>query len=176
MLLAASPGGPTANLYSHLANGDLALNITLTAVNSVLTLFSLPLIVSLSMDYFMGESHAISMPFDKINSVFAIVLIPVSLVMLIKHFQPNFSTKLAKPVKLASAILLFLVIAATIGKDWEVFAQYFAQIGVAALAFNLIAYLVAILFLNYLISRKSKPLQSAWRLAFTMAHWRFLLP
>lgn len=141
MLLAASPGGPTANLYSHLANGDVALNITLTAVNSVLTLFSLPLIVSLSMDYFLGEAHAIPMPFDKILSVFAIVLIPVSLGMLIKHYQPNFSTKLAKPVKLASAILLFLVIAATIVKDLDVLVAYFAQIGLAALAFNLLSLL-----------------------------------
>ncbi len=51
MLLAASPGGATANLYSHLSNGDVALNITLTAVNSVLALFTLPVIVNFSMEY-----------------------------------------------------------------------------------------------------------------------------
>ena len=49
MLLAASPGGATANLYSHLAKGDVALNITLTAINSVLTLLTLPLIVNFSI-------------------------------------------------------------------------------------------------------------------------------
>ncbi len=139
MLLAASPGGPTANLYSHLSNGDVALNITLTAVNSVLTLFSLPFIVSLSMDYFLGEAYAIPMPFSKIISVFAIVLIPVSLGMLVKRFKPALSEKLGKPVKVASALLLVLVIVAAIAKDWAVLAEYFGQVGTAALAFNLIS-------------------------------------
>ena len=54
MLLAASPGGATANLFSHLAKGDVALNITLTAVNSVLSLFTLPLIVNFALEHFMG--------------------------------------------------------------------------------------------------------------------------
>src|SRR6476620_10491620 len=53
MLLAASPGGATANLFSHLAKGDVALNITLTAVNSLLSLFTLPLIIQVSMSLFM---------------------------------------------------------------------------------------------------------------------------
>lgn len=137
MLLAASPGGPTANLFSHLANGDVALNITLTAINSVLTLFSLPFIVGLSMNYFMGESLAITMPFDKIISVFSIVLIPVAIGMTIYRFAPTVSEKLKKPVKTASAILLLLVIIAAIVKDKEVLTEYFAQIGFAALTFNL---------------------------------------
>lgn len=141
MLLSASPGGPTANLYSHLSNGDVALNITLTAINSVLTLFSLPFIVGLSMDYFLGEALAIPMPFSKIISVFAIVLVPVSIGMLIKHFKPLLSTKLEKPVKIASAILLVLVIAATIAKDRAVLGQYFAQIGLAAFLFNVVSLL-----------------------------------
>src|SRR5688572_11410302 len=55
MLLAASPGGATANLFSHLAKGDVALNITLTAVNSILSLFTLPFIVNFALQAFMGE-------------------------------------------------------------------------------------------------------------------------
>ena len=51
MLLAASPGGATANIYSHLARGDVALNITLTAINSLLCLLTLPLILNLSLEY-----------------------------------------------------------------------------------------------------------------------------
>jgi BASS family bile acid:Na+ symporter len=141
MLLAASPGGPTANLFSHLSNGDVALNITLTALNSVLTLFTLPFIVTLSMNHFMGEALAIPMPFSKIISVFAIVLIPVSIGMLIYKYKPQISARLEKPVKLASAILLVLVIVATIVKDREVLLTYFSQIGWAALLFNLVSLL-----------------------------------
>jgi bile acid:Na+ symporter, BASS family len=62
MLLAASPGGATANLYSHLAGGDVALNVTITAVNSVLALFTLPLIANFSMQYFLGTGQFIPMP------------------------------------------------------------------------------------------------------------------
>ena len=141
MLLAASPGGPTANLYSHLANGDVALNITLTANNSVLTLFSLPFIVSLSINHFLGESQTIVMPFDKIITVFAIVLIPVAIGMSIRNYFPQLTEKLRKPVKTASAILLVLVIAAAIVKDKEILAKYFAQIGLAAFAFNILSLL-----------------------------------
>ena len=57
MLLAASPGGSIANIFSHLSNGDVALNITLTAVNSLLSLLTLPIVVNLSLAYFMGEGR-----------------------------------------------------------------------------------------------------------------------
>lgn len=148
MLLAASPGGATANLFSHLSNGDVALNITLTAINSILTLFTLPFIVSTSMNYFMGSAQAIPMPFDKVIQVFAIVLIPVSIGMLIKKYKPTLTTKLEKPVRIASALLLVLVIAAAILKDKENIAGYFAQVGIAALAFNLLS-----MFSGYFIPR-----------------------
>lgn len=141
MLLAASPGGATANLFSHLSNGDVALNITLTAINSVLTLFTLPLIVGFSVEYFIGSEAAIAMPFKKVIEVFAIVLIPVSLGMLIKRFKPELSLKLEKPVRIASAILLVLVIIAAILKDKDKIGDYFAQVGIAALLFNLISML-----------------------------------
>jgi BASS family bile acid:Na+ symporter len=58
MLLAASPGGTTANLYSHLFGGHVALNITLTAINSVLAVFSLPIVVNLSAAYFLADGRA----------------------------------------------------------------------------------------------------------------------
>jgi BASS family bile acid:Na+ symporter len=141
MLLAASPGGATANLFSHLSNGDVALNITLTAINSILTLFTLPLIVSFAMDYFMGSAQAIPMPFTKVIQVFAIVLIPVSIGMLIKKSNPGLSLKLEKPVRIASALLLVLVIVAALLKDRENLAGYFAQVGLAALLFNLLSML-----------------------------------
>jgi bile acid:Na+ symporter, BASS family len=141
MLLAASPGGATANLFSHLSNGDVALNITLTAINSVLTLFTLPLIVGFSVDYFIGAETQIAMPFKKVIEVFGIVLIPVAIGMTIKRLKPALSIKLEKPVRIASAILLILVIIAALLKDKENIAGYFAQVGIAALIFNLISML-----------------------------------
>jgi bile acid:Na+ symporter, BASS family len=142
MLLSASPGGATANLYSHLSRGDVALNITLTAINSVLTLFTLPFIVNFSIDYFMDAGVAIPMQFKKVIEVFAIVLLPVTLGMLVKAKSPAFAQRMDKPVKIASALLLVLVIALSILKEKERIPSFIAQAGGAVLAFNLLSMLL----------------------------------
>jgi len=139
MLLAASPGGSTANLFSHLANGDVALNISLTAFNSVLSLLMLPLIVNFSLDYFMESGQVIPMQFKKIIEVFAIVLIPVTFGMFIKSWKPIVSEKLDKPVKIISAIFLVLIIISAIIKEKSHIIEYFQQIGFPALLFNVLS-------------------------------------
>lgn len=142
MLLSASPGGATANLYSHLSEGDVALNITLTAVNSFLTLFTLPLIVNLSIAYFMAADQQMAMQFKKVIEVFAIVLIPVSIGMLIRAKAPAFAAKMDKPVKIASALLLVLVIVLSFYQERKQIGTYFQQIGVAVLVFNVVSMMV----------------------------------
>lgn len=139
MLLAASPGGATANLYSHLAKGDVALNITLTAVNSILTLITLPFIVNFSIDYFMESGQVVPMQFKKIMEVFAIVLVPVTIGMFIKSKFPKVSARLDKPVKILSAVFLALIIVAAVLKEKENIVNFFMQVGTAALVFNLLS-------------------------------------
>ena len=121
MLLAASPGGTTANLYSHLAHGDVALNITLTAVNSVIAILTMPLIVNLSLAYFMSADQAIPLQFAKVVQVFAIVLGPVAIGMWLRSRFPGFAERMQKPVKIISALFLLLIIllaVATVGTEW----------------------------------------------------------
>ena len=139
MLLSASPGGPTANLYSHLSNGDVALNITLTAVNSVLTLFTLPFIVNLSMDYFMESGQYLPMQFRKVIEVFTIVLGPVLIGMFIKSKAPAFAAKMDKPVKILSALFLALIIAAITYNERGTLVNSFKQLGGPVLFFNLLS-------------------------------------
>ena len=84
MLLAASPGGTMANIFSHLFGGDVALNVTLTAINSVIAVFTLPIVVNLSLDHFMsGTDEALGLRFDKTLQVFLVVLVPVAAGMLV---------------------------------------------------------------------------------------------
>src|SRR5690606_11571933 len=90
MLLAASPGGATANIYSHLARGDVALNITLTAINSLLCLLTLPVILNLALEYFMGAGQYVPPPVGKVVEVGAIILLPVAAGMGVRHFAPAF--------------------------------------------------------------------------------------
>lgn len=148
MLLAASPGGATANLFSHLARGDVALNITLTAVNSLISLFTLPVIVNWSLTHFMGEGRALPLVFDKVVQVFAIVLIPVGLGMLARARRPALATRLERPVKALSAGFLVVVILATVLKERSNLADFFRQVGAAALAFNVVSMAV-----GYLVPR-----------------------
>ena len=125
VLLAASPGGPTANLYSHLSKGDVALNITLTAVNSVLTLFTLPFVVNLGMEYFLGAGQYIPLPFAKVIEVFVVVLVPVAIGMLIKSKAPTFADKMNKPVKIISALLLVIIIVSVTLREKQVLVEHF---------------------------------------------------
>lgn len=139
MLLAASPGGATANLYSHLSKGDVALNITLTAINSILTLFTLPLIVNLSLNYFMESGQYVPVQFAKVIEVFAIVLIPVSLGMLIKKHWPNFAQTMDKPVKIASALILIILIVSVTIREKQVLADYAGTLLLPVLLFNVLS-------------------------------------
>lgn len=139
MLLAASPGGATANLYSHLSNGDVALNITLTAVNSVLALFTLPLIVNLSLDYFLDSGQYVPMQFKKVVEVFAIVLVPVTIGMILKSKSPSFAARMDKPVKILSALVLILIIVSVTIRERQLLMDYAGELGLPILLFNVLS-------------------------------------
>lgn len=139
MLLAASPGGATANLYSHLSNGDVALNITLTAVNSVLTLFTLPLLVNLSLDYFLDSGQYVPIQFKKVVEVFAIVLVPVTIGMLVKSKAPTFALRMDKPVKILSALVLLIIIVSVTIREKQVLIDYSGELGLPILLFNVLS-------------------------------------
>lgn len=142
MLLAASPGGATANLYSYLAKGDVALNISLTAINSVLTLFTLPFIINSAINYFTTTGQVIPMQLNKIVEVFVIVLVPVIIGMLVNYRSPKTSKKMEKPVKVISAVFLVLIVMGAIIKEKDHFFDYFQQVGIACLVFNVISMVI----------------------------------
>jgi len=139
ILLSAAPGGATANLYSHLAKGDVALNVSLTAVNSVLALFTLPFIVNFAIAFFMQSDQVIPMQFKKVIEVCMIVLFPVAIGMLLRSKFQTLAFKLEKPVKITSAIFLALIIILAILKERSHIIQYFQDVGMAALVFNLLS-------------------------------------
>jgi len=138
MLLAASPGGTMANLYSHLFGGDVALNVTLTAINSVLAAFTLPVIVNLSLAHFVGDADGVGLQFGKVLQVFAIVLVPVALGMLIRRRAPELAERLHRPVKLMSVIVLVGVIIGAVVSERENVAGYLGSVGLICVLFSLI--------------------------------------
>jgi BASS family bile acid:Na+ symporter len=142
MLLAASPGGTMANLYSHLFGGHVALNVTLTAINSVLAVVTLPLVVNYSASYFLDSGATIGLQFDKIAQVFAIVLVPVAIGMLVRRWRSDYARSLDRPVRIVSVLLLVAVIVSVLLKERGNVPDYFASVGLAVLAFNVISLVV----------------------------------
>ncbi len=139
MLLAASPGGATANIYSHLARGDVALNITLTAVNSLLCLLTLPLILNLALDFFLGAGQYVPPPVGKIIEVAVIIVLPVSLGMATRALAPAFAARMEQPIRLLSVLVLALLIVAAVAQTWSTLLGFFAAVGLACLLFNLVS-------------------------------------
>ncbi len=138
LLLAASPGGTTANLFSHLFRGDVALNITLTAVNSLVAVVTLPVITNLAIDWFdPADGGSLGLQFGKTLQVFAVVLVPVLLGMLVRQRATAFADRMDKPVRIASAAVLALVILGTIVAERENITGYVSDVGLPALLFCL---------------------------------------
>ncbi|MEV4629861.1 bile acid:sodium symporter family protein [Micromonospora sp. NPDC049523] len=142
MLLAASPGGPTANLYSHLFGGNVALNISLTAINSGLVVITLPIVANLSAGYFLPDSATLGLQFDKVLQVFVIVVVPVAVGMLLRTRAPEVAQRLNRPVRGLSVVVLVVVIGAVLYGERANLAGYFVSVGLAVLAFNIVSLLV----------------------------------
>ena len=112
MLLVLCPGGTTSNLFTYLAKGDVALSVTMTAIASVITVFTIPIVLSFSLVYFMGAGSEFQLPVVKtMVSLIALTILPVSIGMLIKRYAANFADKAQVMVSRFGVIFLsFLVL------------------------------------------------------------------
>ena len=147
MLLAASPGGTTANLLSHLFRGDVALNITLTAINSVLAAVSIPVITNLAISYFDADG-TLGLQFGKVLQVIAIVIIPVVLGMFVRSKSPGFATRADRPVRIFSIAVLAIVALGAVFGERDNILDYLQSVGAVTALFCL-----ASLSLGYFVSR-----------------------
>lgn len=151
MLLAACPGGATSNLLTHLAKGDLALSVSLTAIASVLSIITIPIIVQFAILEFSNQDEVITLDsITMIKQLLVIVIIPVSIGMLVKSKFKNFAERMENPVKKASAIIFILVIIGVVYSTRDVFMNYLGSAGIPSLILNVstmvIGFLLAVLF------------------------------
>lgn len=137
MLLAASPGGTTANLFSHLFGGDVALNVTLTAVNAVLAVVTLPVVTNLALGYFEPDigQDGLGLQFGKVLQVFALVLVPVAIGLVVRRRSAAFALRMDRPVRLLSVVVLVAVIVGALVAERGNIAGYLVDAGPAALVF-----------------------------------------
>jgi BASS family bile acid:Na+ symporter len=146
LVLAVCPGGPSSNLFTYLAKGDVALSVTLTAVSSIVTVFTIPLFTNLALQHFLGESAAIALPIGTTTlQIFLITLLPTVIGMAIRNQFPGTARRLERQMSRLAAGLLALVIVLLLVKEGSKLPGFLVQVGVGVLLLNLVAMLTGFL-------------------------------
>lgn len=152
MIIALAPGGATSNLLTYLSKGDVSLSISLTAVVSLITPFTIPIVAALSMSYFMGSASEFNVPILKtILQLLVITLIPVALGMLVLSRWPNAAKSLENKLKWFSLFFLILIIVLIVLKNADNVFGFFAQAGLATFILN-----VVVLAVGYQMAKLAK--------------------
>lgn len=139
LLLASCPGGATSNLISYVAKGDIALSVTLTAISSTVTIFTIPLWVSWGLDFFLGESRPFELPIlQTMGQIFGITALPVSIGMLVRARSLSFAERMERPMRIASTVIFILILAGIVIAEWDTLVEAFPVLGPATFTLNLI--------------------------------------
>lgn len=147
MVLALCPGGPSSNMITYLAKGDVALSVTLTALSSAITVFTIPIFTNLSLQYFAGQNAAIALPIGQtMLQIFAIALVPIGLGMLIRQQFPDLARRLEKTANRLAIAFLALIILAIIIREWNRIPSFIAQVGIGVVLLNVISMLIGFWF------------------------------
>ena len=110
IIIAACPGGATSNLVNFMLNGNVALSLSITLVNSLLTLVTIPFIVRIGLEHYLGKSALIHLPYgETILNIFLVVAIPAAIGVTIRYFFREFAIGLEKPLRYVLPVLLFIV-------------------------------------------------------------------
>ncbi len=137
MLLAATPGSISVNLFSHVFGGSVPLNLSLTGINTLLCALTLPLIAGWSLVHFADAAGGVPPLFGKVAEIIAIIVVPVCAGMGVRALAPDFARRTEKPMRLVSASVLAVFVVAAIAKEWEALVMGFGQVGGAVILFNL---------------------------------------
>ena len=139
MIIAAAPGGVTSNVLTKFANGDVALSISLTAIGSLISIFSVPFIVFSSAKLLGVTDLSSDITMTGIALKMALVVtVPVILGMIIRRFAENFISSNINIVNRITGILFIVVFAAIWIEERENIISYLGQAGLAVLILNVV--------------------------------------
>lgn len=129
----------------------MALNVSLTAVNSVIAVVTLPLVTNFAIGYFdpAGDAGTVGLQFGKAVQVFAIVLVPVALGMVVRRLAPGFADRMDRPVRIGSALMLVLVVLGTMLAERDNLLDYLIDVGPVTVLFCLVS-----LSVGYFVPRR----------------------
>lgn len=143
VLLGASPGGTTANLLTHLARGDTALSVTMTAVSSLAAVITVPLYLTLAIDHFGADLDQDVSMIGVVVRVFLITIVPLSIGMWLRQRWPTRAVELEPRVRRLALIAFILVVAGAVIDEWETIVDNFGSVAAAALTLNVLAMTVS---------------------------------
>ena len=139
MLLVLCPGGTTSNLFTYLAKGDVALSVTMTAIASVITVFTIPVVLSYSLIHFMGAGTEFQLPIAKtMISLIVITIVPISLGMLIKRYAPRVADKSQVWVSRFGVTFLALLVLFLAIVQRDIIVDAFISTGPVSLILNVV--------------------------------------
>ena len=163
MLLVLCPGGTTSNLFTFLAKGDVALSVTMTAIASVITVFTIPIVLSFSLVYFMGAGTEFQLPIAKtMISLFVITILPISIGMIIKRYKPKLADSSQVLVSRFGVTFLAMLVVFLSYVQRDIIVDAFVNTGPVSLILNLVT-----MALGY-FSSKLLGLNLAQRTSITM--------
>lgn len=139
MILALCPGGPTSNLITQVARGNIGLSVTLTALASLITVFTIPIILSKAITYFTGETGVvIELPIvQTMLQILIITVIPVSIGMVIRKKNEGFALRMERPMRTASTVLFVVIFLLVMIANKDLIVEAMKEVGLATLLLNL---------------------------------------
>ena len=139
MILSLCPGGPTSNLITQVAKGNIGLSVTLTALASLITVFTIPIILSEAITYFTGETDVIiELPVvQTMLQILVITIIPVSIGMVIRKKNESFALRMERPMRIASTVLFIIIFLLVMIANKDLIVQAMKEVGLATLLLNL---------------------------------------
>ncbi len=139
IILSLCPGGPTSNLITQVARGNIGLSVTLTALASLITVFTIPIILSEAITYFTGETDiVIELPIiETMLQILLITVIPVSIGMIIRKKNEGFALRMERPMRIASTVLFIIIFLLVMIANKDLILQAMKEVGLATLLLNL---------------------------------------
>jgi len=138
VILAICPSGLTSNAYTFASRGDVPLCVTLSAITSVITVFTIPLLTLLALQVFMGQDQRPALPvLTMLRQLLMLTLLPVALGMIIRARWPEAAKKAEEPLRKAILYLLFLVLGLGVLSSWDIISNEFASVGLLVITMNL---------------------------------------
>lgn len=142
LLLAVAPGSVSCSVYSRVFGGNVALNVSLTGLNTLLSLVALPAACTWALGHFGSQAGDVHDVTPKLFESMLVLVIPVVVGMGIRAYAPALARRLDRPMGILSIGVLIAFSAAAIVSEWNALTQAFTQVGVTAIVFNLLSLFV----------------------------------